>query len=85
MDFLLDGIKAGAFKATMRREALENGGNIDEELLEIIKKTIRKSMISNGTDDVRKLGLLCDIWIELDELKDKKPYFTDYTEVDKPF
>ena len=34
---LLDGIKAGAFKATMRRQALENGGNIDEELLESLK------------------------------------------------
>ncbi|WP_026519670.1 helicase-exonuclease AddAB subunit AddA [Butyrivibrio sp. FCS006] len=34
---LLDGIRAGAFKATMRRQALENGGNIDEELLESLK------------------------------------------------
>ena len=34
---LLDGIRAGAFKATMRRQALENGGNIDEKLLESLK------------------------------------------------
>jgi ATP-dependent helicase/nuclease subunit A len=35
---LLDGIRAGAFKATMRRETLENGGNIDEKLLESLKE-----------------------------------------------
>ncbi len=34
---LLDGIRSGAFKATMRREELEMGGNVDEELLKRLK------------------------------------------------
>ena len=35
---LLDGIRSGAFKATMRREELEMGGSVDDKLLERLKE-----------------------------------------------
>lgn len=49
---------------------------MDEELLGMLKEKVSREIahqvLPAGIEDIRKLGLMCDIWAELDDLPDKK-------------
>lgn len=45
---------------------------MDEELLGMLKEKVSREIAHPGIEDIRRLGLMCDIWAELDDLPDKK-------------